>query len=368
MSSGGRAQPFNSADARRIVDIARRPVRPTKPALKPTLKLQAFARAVYTKKPVPGYHQRIFHGGEAILYTPDDPSKKDVLAFRGTQSLYDAATDVGIVTGRRRVGRWATPYGRRMRRMDGVTQSVLKALRDKGLGKDHLVMTGHSLGGHIAEVMACRYKVRAKVYNKGSFFTKTCPEVTSVRTKGDLISMFGRNQQTVGSYDWNPLHAHSIQRFEGGHWKGFDWIGRQAAAVGHGFEDVVHEVTHPAELVHDIGHVFHNMGTKKFWEDAGHALESASKTVAEIVGPVAEVVIGPEMKIAKMVGKLTGLNPFDYYGNAKKIFNALKDPVGTVKHAPAKLKGAAIDAIVNKVPADPKTKAALAELIKSQAG
>lgn len=319
------------------------------------MNLQPFARAVYTKKPVPGYHQRVFHGGEAILYTPDDPSKKDVLAFRGTQSLYDAVTDVGIVTGRRRLGRWATPYGRRMRRMDSVTQSVLKALQAKGLGKDHLLLTGHSLGGHIAEVMACRYKVRAKVYNKGSFFTKTCPQVTSVRTRGDLVSMFGRNQQTQGSYDWNPLHAHGIDRFEGGHWKGFDWIGRQVSHVGHvvgdAFSDLGHKIT-----------------TKKFWRDAWRDVKKASKTVAQVVTPVANVVLGPEMKLAKLVGDATGLDPFDYVGNAEKIFKALKNPRGALKHAPGHLKKAAIDAIVNKVPANAGTKEALRGLMESATG
>lgn len=282
-----------------------------------SLNLQPFASAVYTKKPVPGYKQRVFHGGEAILYTPEDPSKKHVLSFRGTQSLYDAVTDVGIVTGRRRMARLATPYGRRMRRMERVTESVLKEV-----GKDDLLLTGHSLGGHIAEVMACRYKVRAKVYNKGAFFTKTCPQVTSVRTRGDLVSMFGRNQQTQGSRDWNPLHAHGIDRFEGGAWKGFSWIGRQ--------------------------------------------LKTGSKVVSKVAKPIASKVLGPQWKLVKMVGDATGLDPFDYVGNAEKIYKGLKNPRGTLKGLPAHAKKAAIQRIVDKVPANRGTKAALKNMLESQ--
>lgn len=186
-------------------------------------KLGKFAQAIYSKTKVAGYNQQVYYNGEAILYTPVSPKgEKPVLSFRGTTaSLFDVATDVGIVTGRRFLFRYATPYGRRMKRMEKVAKEVVSKY-----GRDGVYFTGHSLGGHIAEVLACKYKVRAVVYNKGSFFTKTCPEVTSIRTKGDLVSMFGRNQHTIGRFS-DPLSAHAVSHFEGGHWKGFDWIGRQ---------------------------------------------------------------------------------------------------------------------------------------------
>lgn len=176
-------------------------------------ELQPFARAVY-KKPgqeghdVDGYERKTFHKGEAALFTPRGGGKR-VLAFRGTQSAYDAATDVGIVTKRKSVLGVKTPYGRRMGRMEKLAKKLVKKL-----GRNKLVMTGHSLGGHIAEKLACKFKVLATVFNKGAFFDKTCKEVTSLRQRGDMISLFGRGNTMVGKYDFDPLRAHGLHNFK----------------------------------------------------------------------------------------------------------------------------------------------------------
>lgn len=170
-----------------------------------------FANAVYEKPGhedynVEGYTRTDYHDGEAALFVPDGEGVV-VLAFRGTQSLYDAVTDLGILTKQRRVRMIKTPYAYRMDRMDRVARAVLESYRN-------VHFTGHSLGGHIAENLACKYNVPGTVFNKAAGLKdKGCRMVRSYRTPSDIVSILGRRQKKIGKRNRNPFKAHTVRNF-----------------------------------------------------------------------------------------------------------------------------------------------------------
>lgn len=145
-----------------------------------------------------------------------DKKGKPIIAYRGSSSsnLKNFTrdwliSDVGILTG-------TSKYDPRIKR----SKDVYKKVKEKYSGKTPTLI-GHSLGGHIAELVGESNKDLKKVitYNKGAGIgdigKKINKNQTDIRTGSDLISALSLTQKggkkiTVKNTKYfNPLTAHS---------------------------------------------------------------------------------------------------------------------------------------------------------------
>ena len=144
-----------------------------------------------------------------------DKKGKPIIAYRGSTSSNIKnftrdwlMSDVGILTG-------TSQYDPRIKRSQDVYDKVI----NKYSGKTPTLI-GHSLGGHIAEVVGEHDKANKKVitYNKGAGLgdigKKINKNQTDIRTGSDLISALSLTQSggkkiTIDNTKFlNPVYAH----------------------------------------------------------------------------------------------------------------------------------------------------------------
>lgn len=157
---------------------------------------------------------------DSVLSSPEqkvfiDKKGKPIIAYRGstTSNIKNFTrdwlmSDVGILTG-------TSQYDPRIKRSQDVYDKVI----NKYSGKTPTLI-GHSLGGHIAEVVGEHDKANKKVitYNKGAGLgdigKKINKNQTDIRTGGDLISALSLTQSggkkiTIDNTKFlNPVYAH----------------------------------------------------------------------------------------------------------------------------------------------------------------
>ena len=157
---------------------------------------------------------------DSILSSPEqkvfiDKKGKPIIAYRGSTSSNIKnftrdwlMSDVGILTG-------TSQYDPRIKRSKDVYEKVI----DKYSGKTPTLI-GHSLGGHIAEVVGEHDKANKKVitYNKGAGLGDIAKKInknqTDIRTGGDLISALSLTQSggkkiiIDNTKFLNPVYAH----------------------------------------------------------------------------------------------------------------------------------------------------------------
>ena len=143
-----------------------------------------------------------------------DKKGKPIIAYRGSTSSNIKnftrdwlMSDVGILTG-------TSQYDPRIKRSKDVYEKVI----DKYSGKTPTLI-GHSLGGHIAELVGESNKDNKVItYNKGAGLgdigKKINKNQTDIRTGGDLISALSLTQKggkkiTIDNTKFlNPVYAH----------------------------------------------------------------------------------------------------------------------------------------------------------------
>ncbi len=144
-----------------------------------------------------------------------DKKGKPIIAYRGSTSSNIKnftrdwlISDVGILTG-------TSKYDPRIKR----SQDVYEKVKEK-YGNKTPTLIGHSLGGHIAEIVGEHDKGNKKVitYNKGAgvgdIGKKINKNQTDIRTQGDLISGLsltqsgGKKIAIKNTLFPNPIYAH----------------------------------------------------------------------------------------------------------------------------------------------------------------
>lgn len=95
-------------------------------------------------------------GFQATAYQQADPPKGIVIAYRGTQGLQDIAVDTNMVADN------INPQEADAR---AFTERVIKYAREHGIPLDQVTVTGHSLGGTLAEIEAARFGLRGATFN-----------------------------------------------------------------------------------------------------------------------------------------------------------------------------------------------------------
>lgn len=140
-----------------------------------------------------------------VYYNPD--TNKSVVVHRGTASMKDWVTDVGMAFGYEK--------GNRFKHAKRIQKKA-----EAKYGSDNMTTIGHSLGGRIAEKVG---KDSSKIitYNKAatpiSIQTTTPSKQTDVRTKGDIVSYLSKFQKRDGelvqieSPSYNPLYNHTTK-------------------------------------------------------------------------------------------------------------------------------------------------------------
>lgn len=137
----------------------------------------------------------------AVYVRPGD--NDTIVAFRGTKDYSDIAPDLDIAMGRR-----SHP---RFREADELVGRVESKYNKKAK------LTGHSLGGTVADYVSQRRGNNATVFNPGSnpfLKEKMRPSLRVHRDKGDLISggyaRYGQEGSIAGT-----LLGHGLARFLG---------------------------------------------------------------------------------------------------------------------------------------------------------
>jgi hypothetical protein len=144
-----------------------------------------------------------------------DKKGKPIIAYRGSASSNIKnftrdwlMSDVGILTG-------TSQYDPRIKRSMDVYEKVKKKYSNKTP-----TLIGHSLGGHIAELVGEKDEGQKRIitYNKGAGIgdigKKINKDQTDIRTGGDLISALSLTQSggkkiTVKNTNFlNPIYAH----------------------------------------------------------------------------------------------------------------------------------------------------------------
>ena len=200
---------------------------------------RAASENVYGNKPLNCYSTvQSYSGSEARLYEKQDgcDGPQFMLAYRGTQSFKDGLADIGIVSkmGGASIFRKAYRKGigavktigkvrrklpstfllekylnERLRRSKRAAEDAIKEVTSRGYSKEDLIITGHSLGGYLADKIANLYNVRSFVFNRGGI-GRAGSKTTAIRQKGDLVSLFTRGDKTKGKLELKPLKAHGI--------------------------------------------------------------------------------------------------------------------------------------------------------------
>jgi hypothetical protein len=117
----------------------------------------------------------------------NDKEKKLIFTVAGTHNLSDVGTDIYLASGNLKS----------TERYKSANKTLNKA-RIKYKPKE-VVVTGHSLGGAIAQYIA-KKNDKVVTYNKGATLgQKTRKNETAIRTRGDLVSLFGEKEKTLNS-------------------------------------------------------------------------------------------------------------------------------------------------------------------------
>ena len=95
-------------------------------------------------------------GFQATAYRQADPPGGIIIAYRGTQGLHDAATDAVMVADK------INPQEPAAR---AFTETVLQKAKALGVSPDDITVTGHSLGGTLAEIEAWRFGLHGSTFN-----------------------------------------------------------------------------------------------------------------------------------------------------------------------------------------------------------
>jgi hypothetical protein len=139
---------------------------------------------------------------QQVWYNPNE--KKLLMTVAGTHTRHDILTDARLAIG-----------GLKNTKRYKSAKTTLEAARAK-YGPGAVTVTGHSLGGSIAQAIANKNTDRVLAYNSGfTFGGKAIPgkggEV--FRTSGDLVSFLGSGQSTSGKTK-NPLFAHRLKNIK----------------------------------------------------------------------------------------------------------------------------------------------------------
>lgn len=95
-------------------------------------------------------------GFQATAYRQRESPYAIIIAYRGTQGLHDAATDAVMVADK------INPQEPAAR---AFTEQVLDYAREHGIPTSDITVTGHSLGGTLAEIEAWRFGLHGSTFN-----------------------------------------------------------------------------------------------------------------------------------------------------------------------------------------------------------
>jgi hypothetical protein len=133
----------------------------------------------------------------------NEKENKPVVVHRGTASIQDVGTDIGLA------------FGHRGKRFAHAKKIQKKA--EKKYGTDNLHTLGHSLGGIVAEEVGGKSKnviTLNKAVTPWELNRKNGPNQTDIKTSNDPVSMlnkFSKNKASViKSEGWDPLAEHTV--------------------------------------------------------------------------------------------------------------------------------------------------------------
>ncbi len=139
---------------------------------------------------------------QQVWYNPNE--KKLLMSVAGSHTAKDfLVTDVALAFGQLK----------KTKRFQSAQKTLEKAKLKYETPEATII--GHSLGGSIAQKVAGK---NDKVYAVDAGFApfeRANSKHTVIRRKGDIVSMFGKNQQTVGKNIVNPLYAHRLKKIKG---------------------------------------------------------------------------------------------------------------------------------------------------------
>lgn len=95
-------------------------------------------------------------GFQATAYRQVEPPQEIIIAYRGTHGIQDALVDTVMVADK------VNPQEADAR---AFTRRVLKYATEHGIPLDQVTVTGHSLGGTLAEIEASRFGLRGAAFN-----------------------------------------------------------------------------------------------------------------------------------------------------------------------------------------------------------
>jgi hypothetical protein len=133
----------------------------------------------------------------------NEKENKPVVVHRGTASIQDIGTDIGLA------------FGHRGKRFNHAKKIQKKA--EKKYGTENLHTLGHSLGGIVAEEVGGNSKniiTLNKAVTPLELNRKNGKNQTDIKTSNDPVSMlnkFSKNKASViKSEGWNPLAEHTV--------------------------------------------------------------------------------------------------------------------------------------------------------------
>lgn len=133
----------------------------------------------------------------------NEKENKPVIVHRGTKSIQDVGTDIGLA------------FGYRGKRFEHAKKMQKKA--EKKYGTENLHTLGHSLGGIIAEETGANSKniiTLNKAITPWELNKKRGKNQTDIKTSNDPVSMlnkFSKNKASViKSEGWDPLAEHTV--------------------------------------------------------------------------------------------------------------------------------------------------------------
>lgn len=134
----------------------------------------------------------------------NEAENKPVIVHRGTDSIQDVGTDIGLM------------FGYRGKRFAHAKKMQKKA--EKKYGTENMHSLGHSLGGIVTEEVGGKSKniiTLNKAVSPWEINRKTGKNQTDIKTSNDPVSMLnkfnhnGNKTSVIKSEGWNPLAEHS---------------------------------------------------------------------------------------------------------------------------------------------------------------